>query len=250
MIELQDVSRRYGTKLAVEQLNLEVQSGEVFAFLGPNGAGKTTTIKMVVGLIEPTVGRVRVDGIDVVTNRLQAKARLGYVPDQPELYDKLSGREFLTFVARLRGMNAADVREGILRSIADFELEPFVDRLTEGYSHGMKQRVAFAAALIHDPRLLVLDEPMVGLDPRSTRLVKDLLRQRARNGRTVFLSTHTLAIAEEIADRIGVIHNGSLRFVGTCDQLRQQLDRAHCSLEELYLALTDEGADLKAALNN
>jgi ABC-2 type transport system ATP-binding protein len=156
------------------------------------------------------------------------------------LYDKLTGREFLNFVARLRGMSPQAVDEAVVRSIAQFELQSFVDRLTEGYSHGMKQRVAFAAALVHDPRLLVLDEPMVGLDPRSMRLVKDLMRQRVLDRRTVFLSTHTLAIAEELADRIGVIHKGRLRFVGTCEQLRQQMDLGQGTLEELYLALTEE----------
>lgn len=247
MIRFSQVSRSFGHKLAVHDLDLSVQPSEVFAFLGPNGAGKTTTIKMMVGLLLPSTGSIRIDGIDVVAKPRQAKSRLGYVPDQPELYEKLTGREFLTFVARLHGMSSADCQSAIAKAIDRFELSPFVDQLTEGYSHGMKQRVAFAAALIHDPPLLVLDEPMVGLDPRSMRFVKDLLQQRAREGHTVFLSTHTLAMAEEIANRIGIIHHGNLRFVGSCEDLRQQMDRGRGTLEEMYLQLTDESAAWKAA---
>ncbi|HEY6565114.1 MAG TPA: ABC transporter ATP-binding protein, partial [Pirellulaceae bacterium] len=215
MIRLTRVTRKFSSKVAVDGLDLHVDRGELFAFLGPNGAGKTTTIKMLVGLLRPTEGEIAIDGVPVVTQPRQAKSRVGYVPDQPELYDKLTGREFLRFVGRLRGMQGHELHAATESVVAKFELRPFVDHLTEGYSHGMKQRVAFAAALIHEPPLLVLDEPMVGLDPRSMRLVKDLLRQRARQGGTVFLSTHTLAMAEEIADRIGVIHHGRLRFVGT-----------------------------------
>lgn len=239
MIEFQDVTRRYGSKVAVDHLNLHVKAGEVFAYLGPNGAGKTTSIKMMVGLLRPTHGTVRVGGFDVATNGREAKRQFGYVPDQPELYDKLSGREFLQFVAEVHGLGASEYTTSMEQVIRQFELEPFIDRLTEKYSHGMKQRVAFAAALIHDPPLLILDEPMVGLDPRSMRKVKDLLRQRARMGNTVFLSTHTLSVAEEIADRIGVILGGKLRFVGTVAELREKMALGELPLEDLFLAFTE-----------
>jgi ABC-2 type transport system ATP-binding protein len=239
MIDLRNVTRLYGKKVAVEGLDLYVPRGELFAFLGPNGAGKTTTIKMMVGLLRPTAGRVEIGGHDITTHTREVNLCTGYVPDEPYLYDKLTGREFLRFVAELYGMSAKDWAERIERQIGTFELGGFLDQLTESYSHGMKQRLVFASALLHDPRLLIVDEPMVGLDPRSMRMVKDLLRERARAGNTVFMSTHTLAMAEEIADRIGVIAGGKLRFLGTVDELRRQLARDD-SLEQLFLALTSE----------
>lgn len=243
MIRFLGVTRRYGSKVAVDDLNLTIDGGEIFACLGPNGAGKTTTIKMLVGLLRPTAGQVLIDGLDLVTQGREAKRRFGFVPDQPELYDKLSGREFLRFVAEVHGLSRGASEAAIERMIQRFELAPFVDRLTEKYSHGMKQRVAFAAAMVHDPRLLVLDEPMVGLDPRSMRHVKDLLRERAKAGTTVFLSTHTLSVAEEIADRIGVMAGGRLRFVGTVAELRERMAIGALPLEDLFLALTDDGGE-------
>jgi ABC-2 type transport system ATP-binding protein len=248
MIELTGITRRYGPKIAVDRLSLSVRAGEVFAFLGPNGAGKTTTIKMLVGLLVPDAGRITLDGYDMVQQPRLAKRRLGYVPDQPELYDKLSAREFLQFCAQMHGMSAADSVAAIERQESMFELTNFANQLTEDYSHGMKQRVAFAAALLHDPSVLILDEPMVGLDPRSMRLVKDLLRVRAGRGKTVFMSTHTLAVAEEIADRIGVIDRGRLRFLGTVEELQRCLSRGGSSLEDLFLALTESDAAGEADL--
>jgi ABC-2 type transport system ATP-binding protein len=239
MIQLQHVMRRYGAKVAVADLCLEIPAGELFACLGPNGAGKTTTIKMMVGLLQPTAGSIHLCGIDAVSDRRAANRRLGFVPDQPYLYEKLSGREFLNFVADLFGLSRAAASAAIEQQIAALELEPFVDHLTESYSHGMKQRLAFAAAFVHHPEILILDEPMVGLDPRSMRLVKDLLRTQARRGTTVFMSTHTLSIAEEIADRIGVIDHGRLIFLGTVNELRAHLSLGDESLERLYLKLTE-----------
>lgn len=238
MIKFVDVVRKYGTKTAVNELTMEIGAGEVFAFLGPNGAGKTTTIKMMVGLLLPTKGSVQLAGHDVEANARQAKSHLGFVPDQPELYDKLSGREFLQFVGNMHGMSHSDVAAAITENSALFELDDFLDQLTENYSHGMKQRVAFAAALIHDPDVLILDEPLVGLDPRSMRLVKDMLRNRVARGKSVFLSTHTLAVAEEISDRIGVIDHGKLIFLGTVAELRARLALGDSSLEDLFLTLT------------
>jgi ABC-2 type transport system ATP-binding protein len=242
MIQFRNVVRTYGSKVAVDGLTMDVHAGEVLAFLGPNGAGKTTTIKMMVGLLFPTSGALQIAGHDIVESPRMAKRHLGYVPDQPELYDKLSGRELLRFVADLHGLKRSRADEEIERLCDLFELHGFMDELTESYSHGMRQRVAFAAALVHDPDVLILDEPTVGLDPRSMRLVKDLLRERAAEGKTVFLSTHTLAVADEIAARIGVVHCGKLLFVGTVAQLRQELAQKESSLEDLYLMLTNGDA--------
>jgi ABC-2 type transport system ATP-binding protein len=238
MIDLHQVTRCYGRKVAVDQLDLHVPQGELFAFLGPNGAGKTTTIKLMVGLLQPTSGQVRIRGHDVATHTREVNLHTGFVPDEPHLYDKLTGREFLHFVADLYGLPPARAEQGIAHQIETFDLSDFIDHLTETYSHGMKQRLVFAAALVHDPAVLIVDEPMVGLDPRNMRLVKDLLRQKAREGKTIFMSTHTLAIAEEIADRIGVFMHGRLRFLGTVEELRRRLE-SDASLEKLFLTLTE-----------
>jgi ABC-2 type transport system ATP-binding protein len=239
MIELNSVSRNYGKKVAVDGLDLQVPAGELFAFLGPNGAGKTTSIKMMVGLLQPTQGRIEICGYDVVRDSREANLRTGYVPDEPYLYDKLTGREFLQFMAEIYGMESADGAKGIEKQIDQFGLSDFIDQMAESYSHGMKQRLVFASALLHRPCVLIVDEPMVGLDPRSMRLVKDILREETRPGTTVFMSTHTLAVAEEIADRIGVITNGHLLFLGTVADLRARMSSDE-SLEQLFLALTEE----------
>jgi len=238
MIRFEQVSRAYGEKLAVDRLSLAVPRGELFALLGPNGAGKTTSIKMLVGLLRPGLGAVRVAGFDVVTHAREANQCLGYVPDEPFLYDKLSGREFLAFLGEIRGWGRAEVDRRIARESEHFELDGFLDELSETYSHGMKQRLIFAAALLHDPPVLVLDEPMVGLDPRSTRMVKDILRQQVRSGTTVFMSTHMLGLAEEIADRIGIVNEGRLNFLGTLPELRRELAAPQAALEPLFLELT------------
>ena len=239
MIEFNHVTRSYGKKVAVDGLSLSVDSGELFALLGPNGAGKTTTIKMLVGLLRPDAGTIRVCGHDVTTHAGRTTQALGYVPDEAFLYDKLTGREFLQFVAEMRGLDATLAQRRIARETERFALDDFLEDLTESYSHGMRQRLVFASALLHDPAVLVIDEPMVGLDPRSVRLVKDLLRRRVAAGTTVFLSTHTLAVAEEIADRIGILDAGRLHFLGTTDELQQGLSSPHVSLESLFLQLID-----------
>jgi len=246
MIELNNVSRTYGRKLAVDRLTLAVSPGELFAFLGPNGAGKTTTIKMLVGLLRPSSGTVRVCGQDTVSQTRQAVRLIGYVPDQPYLYDKLSGREFLEFVAQMRGLDGSRAAGRIDRETENFCLGEFLDELTETYSHGMKQRLVFASALLHDPAVIVVDEPMVGLDPRSVRLVKDLLRGRVAAGAAVFMSTHTLAVAEEIADRIGIVDRGRLNFLGTLTDLQQELASDDTSLEHLFLKLTADTSDAES----
>jgi ABC-2 type transport system ATP-binding protein len=245
VIELTNVTKRYGTKLAVDNLSLKVAGGELFAFLGPNGAGKTTTIKMLCGLLFPTSGAVRVGGFDVVADGDQARRLISYVPDQPFLYEKLTGREFLQFVADLYGMPTDRAAERMQAVIDLFGLYEFVDDLTERYSHGMRQRTVFAAALIHEPKLLVTDEPTVGLDPKSIRLLKDLLRAEANRGTTVFLSTHSLDVAQELADRIGIVEHGRLIGCGTLAMLRKQAS-LDGSLEEVFLKLTEEAAAERA----
>jgi len=246
MIEFDHVTRTYGRKVAVSDFTLAIPRGEFFALLGPNGAGKTTTIKMLVGLLHPSQGAVRVCGHDVIRSARLAHLHIGYVPDEPCLYDKLTGREFLWFIADMFGMARHLATARIEREIAHFELAEFADDLAESYSLGMKQRLVFASSLLHDPDVLVLDEPMVGLDPRSVRIVKDLLRERTSEGMTVFMSTHTLAMAEEMADRIGIMVRGDLRFLGTVPELREQMALETTSLEQLYLRITSPAAEAAA----
>jgi ABC-2 type transport system ATP-binding protein len=247
MIRFQNASRYYGRKLAVDDLTLSVPRGELFALLGPNGAGKTTTIKMLTGLLRPSAGNIEVCGLDMVSRTREAVQCLGYVPDESFLYEKLSGREFLQFVAEMRGLGRAETAARIARETETFDLSSFLDDLAETYSHGMKQRLVFAAACLHDPAVLVVDEPMVGLDPLSTRRVKDVLCQRARAGATVFMSTHMLSVAEEIADRIGIVDAGHVSFLGTVGELRAQLAAPGAALEPLFLQLTGNGTAKEAS---
>ena len=237
MIEFHEVSKRFGQTLAVDRLTLEVRRGELVAFLGPNGAGKTTTIKMLCGLLRPTSGTIHAGGFDLVDQGLEARRLMGYVPDEPYLYEKLTGREFLRFVGEMYGMPAASLDRRIGEMVDRFEMRGYCDDLCEQYSHGMKQRTVFASALLHEPEVLVLDEPMVGLDPRSARFVKDLLRAKADAGMTIFMSTHTLAVAEELADRIGIVDHGRLVSAGTLDDLRREL-QMEGRLEDLFLKVT------------
>jgi ABC-2 type transport system ATP-binding protein len=235
MIELRGVTKLFGPKRAVDGLELEVRRGEIFAFLGPNGAGKTTTIKMCCGLLKPTIGIVRVGGYPAGST--EARQLLGYVPDQPYLYDKLTGREFLKFVVEMYGLPRAERERQIDELVGMFEMDDYIDELCESYSQGMKQRVVFASALVHKPRVLIVDEPLVGLDPRSARIVKDLFLQQARHGVAVLMSTHLLAIAEELADRVGIIDHGRMLASGSLDEVRQSAS-FHGPLEQLFLTLT------------
>lgn len=239
MIELVHVTKRYGTKVAVDDLSLTIDAGELFACLGPNGAGKTTTIKMLVGLLFPTSGSVRVGGFDMQTQGDEARRLISYLPDVPYLYEKLTGREFLWFIAEMYGMDHSLAERKIKEVVAQFELDDFVDDLTERYSHGMRQRTVFAAALLHEPKVLIVDEPTVGLDPASVRKLKNILVDLTRQGVTVFLSTHSLDIVQELATRIGIIHRGRLIGCGSLESLRKQA--AHDgSLEDVFLKLTEE----------
>jgi ABC-2 type transport system ATP-binding protein len=241
MIQLDKVTKQYGTKTAVQEMSLEVPAGELFAFLGPNGAGKTTTIKMLCGLLFPTSGSVRGGGFDLRTDGGRARQLLSYVPDQPYLYEKLTGREFLQFIADMYGLPRDRGRERVAEAIEQFRLGEFVDDLTERYSHGMRQRTVFASALVHDPKVLIVDEPTVGLDPRSVRQLKDLLRRQADGGTTVFLSSHSLDVVQELADRIAIVDHGRLIGCGTLETLRTQA-AVDGSLEEVFLKLTEPDA--------
>lgn len=236
-IEINDVTKCYGRLRAVDGVSLQVRRGEVFAFLGPNGAGKTTTIKMITGLLAPDSGSIRVCGQAMATDNHEAKSRLAYVPDQPFLYGKLTAREFMTFVAQMYAVEPSAIASRLKRYMERLDVTAFADQLAEGFSHGMKQRVVLAAALLHEPDVLVVDEPMVGLDPRSVRRVKDLFREWADAGRSVFMSTHTLDVAETIADRIGIINHGRLIACGTLAELRAKAQREH-RLEDIFLQLT------------
>jgi ABC-2 type transport system ATP-binding protein len=239
MIELDNVTKQYGLKVAVEGLSLEVAAGELFAFLGPNGAGKTTTIKMMCGLLFPTSGTVKIGGHDLRSDGDRARALLSYVPDQPYLYEKLTGREFLQFIADMYGLPRDHARRRIAEVIDSFELHGFVDDLAEHYSHGMRQRTVFAGALVHEPKVLIVDEPTVGLDPRSVRQLKDLLRRQADAGMTIFLSSHSLDVVQELADRIAIVDHGRLIACGPLAALRAQA-AVDGSLEEVFLTLTRE----------
>ncbi len=239
MINIQNVSKYYGNKLAVNDLSITIAAGELFALLGPNGAGKTTTIKMMCGLLTPSSGTIQMGGYDIQKQGDQARQLISYVPDQPFLYEKLTGREFLRLIAELYGMEKNKIPERIQEMIELFRLSEFVDNLTEKYSHGMRQRTVFAAALVHEPKILIVDEPTVGLDPRSIKLLKDLLRNLAQDGTTICLSTHSLDIAQELADRIGIIDHGRLLTIGTLANLREQAS-SDGNLEDIFLKLTEE----------
>ena len=238
LIETRNLSKLYGDKTAVNNVTFDVYGGEVFGFLGPNGAGKTTTIKMIVGLLLPTSGSVKVAGYDIISQPLQAKAISGYVPDTPNLYAKLTARELLRFVGDLYNLDRKQAAQRTDELLRVLDLASAADDTVDSYSHGMQQKASLAAALMHDPKVLVLDEPTVGLDPKSARLIKDILRQMADRGAAVFLSTHILEIAERMCDRIGIINKGALVAVGTMEELRSLGKAGETSLEDIFLSLT------------
>lgn len=245
MIELVQLVKRFGDLVAVNAVNLVVARGEFFALLGPNAAGKTTTIKIVAGLMKPTAGVVRVAGYDVQAQPLEARRRLAYVPDFPFLYDKLTPWEFIRFTGQLFQMSDEQIEAGTQALVARFNLEPYLAKPIEDLSHGTRQRLAIASALLHAPEVFVLDEPMVGLDPHHARVLKDVLKERSLAGMTVFVSTHQLSVAEEMADRIGIMHEGRLIAVGTREELRRQSGTSG-ALEETFLSLTAQEATLGA----
>jgi len=239
MIRLKNLTKRYGNILAVNNLSLSVQEGEIFGFIGPNGAGKTTTLRMMGGVIAPTEGSVMIDGINMADDPENAKKRIGFIPDRPFLYEKLTGMEFLRFTADLYSVEEGLFYERSEKILRQFSLYHWADELIESYSHGMKQRLIISSAILHDPKVIVVDEPMVGLDPAGIRMVKDLFRSLAKRGTTIFMSTHTLTVAEDVCDRIGVIHKGSLIATGTIEELRQRAQVQEGDLEEVFLILTE-----------
>jgi ABC-2 type transport system ATP-binding protein len=248
MIELTHIVKRFGDVLAVNDLSLTVHRGEFFVVLGPNAAGKTTTIKILTGLIKPSSGMARVAGFDVQAQPLEVKRRMAYVPDFPFLYDKLTPWEFFRFIGQLFRMELGDIQKKARELIERFNLGEFSNKPIEGLSHGTKQRIAIVSALLHDPEVFVIDEPMVGLDPHHARVVKDVLKERSLQGMTIFLSTHQLSVAEEMADRIGIIHQGKLVALGTRGELRTQ-SGAEGPLEKTFLALTAAEANLMETTN-
>jgi ABC-2 type transport system ATP-binding protein len=242
MIEFQSLSKVYGSFNAVKPLSLTVRRGEVFGFLGPNGAGKTTTIRMMMGILVPSGGHVLIDGLDCHAKAAEVKRRVGYLPDTPIFYDYLRGREILQFVGEMHGFARADAAERSARLLAEFGLQEAGEDYAVNYSLGMKKRLGLACALIHDPKVLILDEPINGLDPRASRDVQERLLAAAARGVTIFVSTHLLDMAEKLCDRVGIIHRGELVATGTLDEIRAEAS-ASGSLEDVFLKITDEAAE-------
>ncbi len=240
MIQLKNVTKKFGSFTAVDNLTLTVPKGEFFGFLGPNGAGKTTTIKMIVGLFAPTSGSIIVNSYDIIKQPMEVKQSVAYVPDVPFLYEKLTGREFLYFIGGLFKIPKQILHNSVGELIDHFEIGSWIDKRTEDYSQGMKQRITIAAALLHHPKAIIIDEPMIGLDPRSAKIVRDTLRLQSQSGISILMSTHSLPVAEELCDRIGIINNGKLVFCDTREQL--QLDKAKYDgkFESVFLEVTKQ----------
>jgi ABC-2 type transport system ATP-binding protein len=238
MLKLENLTKKFGSFTAVNSISLEVNSGDLYGFLGENGAGKTTTIKMITGLFSPTSGSILIDGIDISKNPVKAKSLIGYVPDQPFLYDKLTGREFLYFCGGLYNLEKKYLRKKIEELIDKLKIDDWLDKRTEEYSQGMRQRITIASALIHNPKIIILDEPMIGLDPQSAAIVKKILKEKSSEGTSVFMSTHSLYVAEELCNRIGIIKSGKMIFDG--DKIKvEYLKSSHNSdFESLFLELT------------
>jgi ABC-2 type transport system ATP-binding protein len=242
MIRVEGLTKTYGKFVAVDQINLHVLRGQLYGFLGPNGAGKTTTLRMIAGILRPSSGRIWLGGDDLITNPLTAKRRLGFIPDRPFVYEKLTGAEFLRFVAGLYGQEGDIIERRITELLKVFELSTWKDELVESYSHGMRQKLIISSALIHRPECIVVDEPMVGLDPKAARLLKDIFGQFVERGGTVLMSTHTLEVAQAMCGCIGIIQQGRIVAQGTMEELRRQTAAGDVSLEELFLKLTGGAA--------
>jgi len=247
VIRLEGLSKTFGAYKAVDDLNLEVRPGEIFGFLGPNGAGKTTTVKMMTGLLRPSAGAVLINGLDMAVRPIEAKRAMGLVPDEPFVYPKLTGAEYLRFVGELYGVPLSDMRKRVPELLEMFELTPWGGELLESYSHGMRQKLVLAGILLHEPKILVLDEPMVGLDPKSGRLVKDIFIKLAERGTAIFMCTHVLEIAEKLCHRIGIMIGGKMIACGTLEELREQSKKEGRDLESIFLSLTG-GAEYSTLL--
>jgi ABC-2 type transport system ATP-binding protein len=243
MIKLTQLTKNYGSFTAVAGIDLEVPRGELFGFLGPNGAGKTTSLRMIAGILQPTSGKVEIAGVDIAADPVTAKMKLGFIPDRPFIYEKLTGAEFLRFVAGLYDQEGDQVEHRARELLALFDLDEWRDELVESYSHGMRQKLIISSAFVHRPEVIVVDEPMVGLDPKAARILKDLFREYVNRGHTIMMSTHTLEVAESMCDRIGIIQNGKIRACGTMDDLRKSaVGGGAKGLEEIFLKLTGENA--------
>ena len=242
MIRLTNLTKRYGSFTAVDAIDLEVPRGQLFGFLGPNGAGKTTTLRMIAGILRPTGGTVEIGGVDISKNPIAAKMKLGFIPDRPFIYEKLTGAEFLRFVAGLYGQEGPDVDHRARELMALFDLEEWQDELVESYSHGMRQKLIISSAFVHRAEVIVVDEPMVGLDPKAARILKDLFREYVSRGNTIMMSTHTLEVAEELCDHIAIIQAGKIRAAGTMAELRQTAEGGAGGLEQIFLKLTGDNA--------
>src|SRR4029453_18889234 len=242
MIELRSLTKRYGSFTAVNAVDLDVPRGELFGFLGPNGAGKTTTLRMIAGILRPSSGTVRIAGIDLAAEPTAAKSKLGFIPDRPFIYEKLTGAEFLRFVAGLYKQHGEQVEHRARELLALFDLEEWRDELVESYSHGMRQKLIISSAFVHRPEGIVVDEPMVGLDPKAARILKDLFREYTRRGHTIMMSTHTLEVAEAMCDRIGIMQGGKIRALGPMAELRANAESGATGLEDIFLRLTGENA--------
>jgi len=240
MIELQHLTKNYSKTVAVNDLTLNIPTGEVFGFIGPNGAGKTTTIKMMGGILEPSSGVVLICGINMKIAPERAKSKIGFIPDRPYIYEKLTGMEFLNFTADLYEVNNETFIQKAHDKLDMFSLSDWSNELIEAYSHGMKQRLIMAAALLHDPQVIIVDEPMVGLDPAGIKMVKELFRELSSEGVTIFMSTHSLNVAEDVCDRIGIIHRGHLIATGAIEDLRRHADVMDVNLEQVFMRLTQE----------
>lgn len=238
MLILKNLKKNFGSFTAVNNINLKIDKGELFGFLGPNGAGKTTTIKMIVGLLSPTSGNIFLDGIDVWQNPIESKMKIGYIPDQPFLYDKLTGREFLYFSGGLYNIDKKTLTNKIEELINLLKIGDWIDQRTEEYSQGMKQRVVIASAFLHEPELIIIDEPMIGLDPQTAFLVKKFFVEQVNNGKTIFMSTHSLNVVEEICTKVGIINKGCIIFDDDLSSLKKLKQEKNNNLEELFIELT------------
>jgi ABC-2 type transport system ATP-binding protein len=247
MIRIEAIEKRYGNFQALKPLDLHVKKGEVFGFLGPNGAGKTTLIRMLAGVLPPTAGQIWIDGFDLAKDPLGAKSQVGYIPDRPYLYEKLTAREMLEFIGGVYGLEREVIEhrgEALLRS---YGLWKVADQLVEGFSHGMKQRLTFCTSLLHNPPLVIVDEPMVGLDPGGARQIKDVFRQIASEGRTVFLSTHSLDVAQEVCDRLVILNHGEIVAQGSYSEIRSNAHPSAKDLEEVFLCILEEESQLNSS---
>ena len=238
MIQLNSLTKNFDSFTAVNNISLEINPGDLYGFLGPNGAGKTTTIKMIVGLYSPTHGSIKIEGIDTQENDIETKKRIGYIPDQPFLYDKLTGKEFLLFCGGIYGIDKKNLIKRIEEIVEILKIEDWLNKRTEEYSQGMRQRITIASSLLHNPSVIIVDEPMIGLDPQSAHIIKNLFKTMAAEGKTVFMSTHSLNVVEEICNRVGIISKGEIIFDDTLERLEELKKKHDRNIEELFIELT------------